>query len=210
MTYMYIRETASTRPLREQIKYADEHDILWTHRLGQGQYARENCTDICQLIEHPLVAGDRLIIQNLLLIGHTHQRIYDTLTTFHRARIQLEVVDISYTDLVPAVGDPRSSNDDYSRLTAFLRVFVVENRRRNGMRTSASAKSAGRGRPRKDWESLPGKVQGIIAYHVGHLYEYPESRALMDIQNAGYRLGISTFRALKKHYKTVILPKTGK
>lgn len=202
-TYMYIRETSFVLPLKEQLEYAKEHSIVREHRLGPGQYARENCTDIRQLISHPLKAGDRLVVRNLLLIGHTHQKIFDTLQEFHRAKIQLEIIDANYLDLVPASGDPRSENQDYAKLTAFLRVFATANEKRKVLRMKADP-SAKRGRPVKNWKSLPDDVKKIIIRHVENLYDYPESRAIMDIKDTGYSIGISTFRAVKKEYKVLL------
>ena len=202
-TYMYIRETSFVLPLKKQLEYAKEHNIVREHHLGPGQYARENCTDIRQLISHPLKPGDRLIVRNLLLIGNTHRKIFDTLQIFHHARVQLEIVDANYLDLVPASGDPRSANDDYAKLTAFLRVFTTANEKKKILRMKADP-SAKRGRPKKNWNSIPDEVKKIIVRHVENLYDYPESRALMDIKDTGYSIGISTFRAVKKEYKTII------
>lgn len=202
-TYMYIRETSFVLPLKEQLEYAKEHSIVREHRLGPGQYARENCTDIRQLIHHPLKAGDRLVIRNLLLIGNTHRKIFDTLQIFHHARVQLEIVDANYIDLVPASGDPRSANDDYAKLTAFLRVFTTANEKKKILRMKADP-VAKRGRPKKNWNSIPDEVKKIIVRHVENLYDYPTSKALMDIRNTGYSLGESTFQAIKKEYKTLL------
>ncbi len=202
-TYMYIRETSFVLPLKEQLEYAQEHSIVREHRLGPGQYARENCTDIRQLIGHPLRPGDRLIVRNLLLIGNTHRKIFDTLQIFHHARVQLEIVDANYIDLVPASGDPRSVNDDFAKLSAFLRVFTTANEKRKILRMKADP-SMKRGRPVKNWKSLPDEVKKIIIRHVENLYDYPASKALMDIRNTGYSLGESTFQAIKKEYKTLL------
>lgn len=202
-TFMYIRETHYVLSRNEQLKYATENQIAPERLLGPEEYARENCTDIRQLINHPLKAGDRLVVRNLLLVGHTHQKIFNTLQEFHRARVQLEIVDANYIDLVPASGDPRSENQDYAKLTAFLRVFTTANEKRKVLRMKADP-SVKRGRPVKNWKSLPDEVKKIIVRHVENLYDYPESRALMDIKDTGYSIGISTFRAVKKEYKTLI------
>lgn len=202
-TYMYIRETQYVLSRKEQLEYSKGKSIAPERLLGPEEYARENCTDIRQLINHPLKAGDRLVVRNLLLVGHTHQKIFNTLQEFHRARVQLEIVDANYIDLVPASGDPRSANDDYAKLTAFLRVFTAANEKRKILRMKADP-SAKRGRPVKNWKSLPDEVKKIIVRHVENLYDYPESRALMDIKDTGYSIGTSSFRAIKKEYKTLL------
>lgn len=208
-TYMYLRETKSTATLKEQLTYAKKKEIANEHLLGPGQYARENCIDIRQLINHPLKAGDKLIIRNLFLIGTTHKRIYDTLLDFHRNRIQLEIADIHYCDQVPTAGSPRSGNEDYSRLTAFLRVFITENNRRNQYRFKAQAQETPRkrGRPPKNWYTVPDFVREIIIHNVEHPYAYTESKAIQEIQDKGYFIGVSTYRAIKKQYKETIAPK---
>ena len=201
--YMYLRETPSTAPLKEQIKYAQEHQIAEEHMLGPMQYARENCKDITQLIERPLKAGDQLIIRNLFLAGHSHQRIYNVLTLFHKYRIQLQIVDINYFDLVPVSGDPRSENDDYARLTAFLRVFIEDNKRKNLIHTNSPLKPRGKGRPPKNWNTLPSNVREIVMRHCENLYTYPATRALEDINKTGYSLGMSRFNSIKREYKNL-------
>lgn len=202
-TYMYIRETQYVLSRKEQLEYSKEKNIAPERLLGPDGYARENCTDIRQLIDHPLKPGDRLIVRNLLLIGNTHRKIFDTLQIFHHARVQLEIVDANYLDLVPASGDPRSANDDYAKLSAFLRVFTNANEKRKILRMKSDP-SAKRGRPKKNWNTIPDEVKKIIVRHVENLYDYPASKALMDIRNTGYSLGESTFQAIKKEYKTLI------
>lgn len=202
-TYMYIRETSFVLPIKEQLEYSKKKNIAPERLLGPDGYARENCTDIRQLIGHPLRSGDRLVIRNLLLVGHTHQKIFDTLQEFHRARIQLEIADANYVDLVPAAGSPKSENEDYAKLSAFLRVFTTANEKRKILRMKADP-SAKRGRPKKNWNTIPYEVKEIIVRHVENLWEYPESRALMDIKDTGYSIGISTFRAIKKEYKMLL------
>lgn len=202
-TYMYIRETQYVLSRKEQLEYSKEKNIAPERLLGPEEYARNSCTDIRQLIDHPLKPGDRLIVRNLLLIGNTHRKIFDTLQIFHRARVQLEIVDVNYIDLVPASGDPRSVNDDFAKLSAFLRVFTTANEKRKILRMKADP-SAKRGRPKKNWNTIPDEVKKIIVRHVENLYDYPASKALMDIRNTGYSLGESTFQAIKKEYKTLM------
>lgn len=200
-TFMYIRETRFTLSKKEQIEYAKKQGIAEEHLLGPNQYARETCTDIRQLIGAPLKAGDHLVIRNLHLIGSTHQKILDTLQAFHHARICLEIVDARYKDLVTVSGSLQSSNEDYRRIMAFLRVFVNMNEKRKVFRMKAENSGRKRGRPAKTWNTVPEAVRDIVARHAGNLYEYTEERALMDIRATGYSIGYSAFRALKREYK---------
>ncbi|MCB7319893.1 hypothetical protein LIZ87_14145 [Lacrimispora sp. 210928-DFI.3.58] len=206
--YMYIKETKYTLPMKEQLSYAKEKKIARERLLGPDQYARENCTNILQLINHPLKAGDQLIIRNLLIIGHTHRKIRNTLDAYHRARIQLIIADINYHDQVPESGDSRSSNSDYAKITAFLKAFELGNERRKLIQMKVTEPSGQRGRPAKNWNTIPQNVREIIIYHMEHLYDYPESRAIMDIKESGYSIGVTSFRAIKKEYKERFLPKS--
>ena len=123
-TYMFFRELQNTVSIKKQEEYADQHGIPKYQRLGQNQYGRETCTDIIELINRPLIAGDELIVYNLFTIGTNRPRIYEVLQAYHKAQIQLHILDINYFDKVQ-IGLPlKTENDHFKLYSSILKVFM--------------------------------------------------------------------------------------
>ena len=205
-TYMFIRITEYSMSLKDQLSIAENAGIIEEHLIGSGMYRDVNTVDILDLIGRPLKAGDTLYVSNLLLVGQRFQRILDAINRYHAARIKLHIVDIDYIDDVPAEGNPKSKNDDYSKLCRFLRVFIAENERRNRKRYIISSDSSprGKGRPKKNLASLPPKCIDLIEKHFRNLYVYSEKQLLADIVDpkiGNYPLSLSTLRLILKEYR---------
>lgn len=201
-----MRVAASSASLKEQAEYADKFDIPVTCRLGQGQLARESCTNICDLIGHPLISGDTLIVYNLALVGRTYNRIMEVIDTFHKHRIPLKVVDIDYFDPVRQAPDFGSENDDYRKLSLFLRAIEREHQYKKV--TSLSVPDGGKrkpGRPRKDWNSLPREARELVIKHCKSLGVYTAANLRDDLSSLGYPIGSDTLNNLIAECKRFVL-----
>ena len=209
-TYMFFRELQNTVSIKKQEEYADQHGIPKYQRLGQNQYGRETCTDVIELINRPLIAGDELIIYNLFTIGTNRPRIYEVLQAYHKAQIQLHILDINYFDKVQ-IGLPlKSENDHFKLYSSILKVFINENIRQNQIHSKTISKTGEPGRPKKDWSTIPPKVREIIIHHDANLYSYPMKAALADIEKTGYSVSPVIFKRLLKQYRTQIKGKSGR
>ena len=209
-TYMFFRELQNTVSIKKQEEYADQHGIPKYQRLGQNQYGRETCTDIIELINRPLLAGDELIVYNLFTIGTNRPRIHEVLQAYHKAQIQLHILDINYFDKVQ-IGLPlKSENDHFKLYSSILKVFMNESIRQNQIHTKAGAKHSEPGRPKKEWSTIPPKVREIIIHHDANLYSYPMKKAISDIEKTGYSVSPVIFKRLLKQYREQIKGKSGR
>lgn len=208
--YMFFKELKCTASLKKQIEYADQLGIPQHLRLGQGQDRRESCTDILGVINRPVKAGDELIVYNLFIAGINYSRMYEVLQAFHKAQIQLHIIDADYFDRIQ-IGLPlRSESSDYRNVSSFLRVLINENKRQNQIRVQTPEKTSAPGRPRKDWASVPKFVREIVIRHDANLYSYSISKALNDISQTGYYISEPIFKRLLKEYRTQIKGKSGR
>lgn len=209
-TYMFFKELQNTASIKKQEEYADHHEIPKYQRLGQNQYGRETCTDVLELINRPLVAGDELIVYNLFTIGLNRLRIYEVVQAYHKAQIQLHILDINYFDKVQ-IGLPlKSENDHFKLYSSILKVFINESIRQNQIHTNADATTRKPGRPKKDWFTIPPKVKEIIIHHDANLYCYPMKKAISDIEKIGYSVSPVIFKRLLKQYREQIKGKSGR